>query len=179
MDRVKKYTHVFATMGLLFGALALLPFCLKLGIWQGIRVTAVLTIAWTATAGPVLVLIDYFTTRNLPPDAIDVSQTREIQVVGDVDQVFQKCLNTLRALRSIKNVKPAGRRLFGRTKPSFSSFGEEITVSFEALDSKSTRIQIISAPVVKITLLDYGKNYKNTVNIMDAIQKVMQADELA
>lgn len=52
---------------------------------------------------------------------------------------------------------------------SLASWGEDITMSFYDPLNGGTRIVVNSKPKVPITLMDYGKNKKNIMNIQQYV----------
>ncbi len=171
MKRVKKYMEVFIIMGSLFGILLLLPFILKFGLWKGFIGTLIGTILWTAIMGATFIPIDFLLTRKLPSDASSVRQERVLQVQGEFIRIFEKSFEILRGMKFIKKIEPAegSQSISARTKASIASFGEDLTLEFKPMDGENTEVYISSCPIVRYTLLDFGKNYRNVERISKAI----------
>ena len=176
MGYIKKYTRGFILVGTFFGLLISLPLILKYGLWTGLIGTLMGTLLWTAIMAVIFMPIDYFLTRKLPPEALNVRQERIIHIKGKYDKVFEKSIEILRALKSIKTIDPlkSSQSISARTKASIVSFGEGINLEFKPLSQETTEIHISSCPVAQHTILDFGKNFKN----VEFISKEIQNSEL-
>ena len=173
MGRTKKYIRGFTLVGAFFGLLILLPLILKFGFWTGAVGTLVGTLLCTTIMAVIFIPIDFFLTRKLPPEALNVRQERKIQAKGNYDKVFEKSIEILRGIKSIKTIDPlkTSQSISARTKASIVSFGEGIDLEFKPLNQETTEIRISSCPVVWYTLLDFGKNFKNVVFISKELQR--------
>jgi len=58
-----------------------------------------------------------------------------------------------------------------RTRRSFVSFGEQIAIKVTGVGKDSAWIRLSSAPAMKFTVLDYGKNYRN----IEAIRRMLRS----
>ncbi len=171
MRRIKKYIAVFLKVGTFSAILFGLLMSLKIGLWSGVIAGIMFGVSICAIIAIIFLPIDYFLTKKLPHEALNVRQDREIQVKGNFDYVFQKCIDILKSFKIIKIVTPIKEKnsISARTKLSLFSFGEDIKLQFEILDQDISKIHIGSRPTYKYTLLDYGKNYKNVELINKAI----------
>ena len=122
----------------------------------------------------ILIPLDYLMTKKIPVGALNVHQEREIQVKGALDETFHKCAEMLKSCETIKSVSFSKDALLisGRTEASLVSFGEKITLHFQKLTNGIIKIQISSNPVVRFTLLDYGKNFRNVELIRKKIEGI-------
>lgn len=171
MKRVKKYIGVFLKVGAFSAILYGLLMSLKIGLWSGVMAGIMFGVSLCAIMAIIFLPIDYLLTKKLPPEALTVHQDRGIQVNGNFDFVFLKCIDILKGFKFIKKVTPLKEKnaISARTKLSLLSFGEDIKLQFEILDQDISKIHIGSRPTYKYTLLDYGKNYKNVELINKAI----------
>lgn len=64
-----------------------------------------------------------------------------------------------------KKIKTNNNAYLIKTKMTIQSFGEQIDLRLEKLHQNETKIIISSKPVVKGTLIDYGKNKENIKKI--------------
>lgn len=163
MKRVKKYIRVFTILCVLSAILFGLLMSLKVGLLSGMIIGIVGGILWTIIMAIIFIPIDYLLTRDLSTEALNVRQDREIQVKGDFDYVFQKCVDILKGFKTIKIVTPLKEKnaISARTKMSLASFGEDIKLQFDVLAQDVKKIHLSSSPTYRFTLLDYGKNFKN------------------
>lgn len=162
----------FAKLFIFSALLVWLPMSLKLGILNGAIAAIITSISWTIVMAIIFIPIDYFSNRNLPPEALSVSQKRDIQVSGNIEQVFQKALDILKGFKSVRTTTPFKEKLTisARTKITCLTFGEEITLQFDVLSQNSVKIHIKSHPAVRYTLLDYGRNFKNIEYLSNRIR---------
>mgnify|MGYP007088122720 CR=1 FL=1 len=179
MDRAKKYLRGFIVIGALFGLLSSLPLIIKYGLWQGLMGTLIGTVLWTAIMAIIFIPIDYILTRKLPAEALGVQQERSVQVKEGVTQVFEKSIAILKEFKSIKQIDFAkeSQNITARTKASIASFGENITLQFKPLNADTTEIHISSCPLVRHTVLDFGKNFRNVEYVTKAITGSSRMDK--
>jgi hypothetical protein len=59
-----------------------------------------------------------------------------------------------------------------KTRASFFSFGEIITMRFMGLDTGEVNVQISSEPILPHTKIDYGKNCRNVAAISKALKSI-------
>ncbi|MDD2902959.1 MAG: hypothetical protein PHU44_11065 [Syntrophales bacterium] len=171
MTRTKKYLDCFIKMAFFSGIIFGLFMGLMFGFGPGIKSGIIFGIGVSTVVILVLIPIDYFLTRNLPAEALKVNQNREIHVKGDFEKVFEECLQTLKKLKYIRRIYPLKDEMTisARTKISNASWGEDIKLIFRLNNNNIINIDIYSTPVMKFTLLDYGKNFKNVENIAKEI----------
>ncbi len=173
MSRIKKYIRGFILIGAVFGLLSSLPLILKYGLWTGIIGTLIGTVLWTAIMAVIFIPIDFLLTRKLPPEALSVQQEKTVRIKGEFTHVFEKSIEILKGFKPIKEIEPLIEKqtISARTKASIASFGEDITLQFKPLNQETTEIYISSCPVVRYTLLDFGKNFKNVELISKELQR--------
>lgn len=176
MTRTKKYLDCFKKMAFFSGIMFGLFMGLKFGFWPGIKSGIIFGISFSTVAILVLIPIDYLLTRNLPAEALKVNQNREIHVQGDFEKVFEKCLQTLKELEYIKTIQPLKDKMTisAHTKLSNVSWGENIKLMFGLNNNNIITIYINSSPIIKFTVLDYGKNFKNVENIAKEIKSALK-----
>ena len=69
----------------------------------------------------------------------------------------------------IRHVDVAAGRYTARTKWSWRSFGEEVTVQLTG-EPGAPIAQVSSRPIVRTTLIDYGKGRRNVHRVVAALQ---------
>lgn len=156
--------------------LSALGMSVKFGISKGIFAGLIFGTSFGVLAA-LLILLDFFLTRDIPTDAVGVQQTRDLQVRADIDQVFQAAVGILREQKTIKSLTPFREELVikARTKASWASLGESVVLRFENASPGAVKIQITSRPVYRFTLIDYGKNFHNAEAISQAIRTRLAA----
>lgn len=109
--------------------------------------------------------------RGFDPDVVgvgvDVRETIEIPLPPE--QALARCRDALERTRVTKvRVDPASATVKGRGRMSWASLGEEVKCRVEPAGGGS-RVEIRSRPVLRTTLVDYGKNRQNVERIRAAL----------
>ena len=95
--------------------------------------------------------------------AVDVRES--VMLPLPPDQALEHCRTALEAARFASvRIDPASRVVHARAKVTWASFGETIECSAHPADGGS-RVEIRSRPVVRTTIVDYGKNRENVQRI--------------
>ena len=172
MKRLQRYIKVFGKASLLAGALFGLVMGVRVGLWNGLLVGLLFALGWGLLMAVVLVPLDLILTRKIPIDALDVNQSRELDVPKPQDFVFRSVEQIVTQMRSLRAVTPFSDKglICARTKPSWASFGEDIVIEVRVLDAGRTRVVISSRPAARHTSLDYGKNFRNVEFIEKSIK---------
>lgn len=91
-----------------------------------------------------------------------VRQKREFLVDGEYEQICRRSEEILLTL-SVEAVSfdEANGLLSGRVRPTFRSFGEQVSVQLEPISEQQTKVVVESKPRVRMTAIDYGKNFEN------------------
>jgi len=171
MARVKKYISIFFKIGIITGLLFGLLMSLKIGLGPGIEAGIMFGIRFSIMMAIIFIPIDYFLTRKLPNEALDIHQNREFHIKGDFNKIFDDCVDTINKFDFIQSIITSKNinSISARTKKSNSSFGEEVTLKFIPLKNGIVQINITSNPIFKYTLLDFGKNFRNIDNVTKVI----------
>lgn len=108
--------------------------------------------------------------------AIDTSpsvrQELDVTVQARPDELFEVCREVLRSLPDLNlETRDSGQlKLVGETGPSWRSFGEHVQIIVREIGPCRSRVWILSRPIHRPVVIDYGKNLENVVNIRDAIE---------
>lgn len=84
------------------------------------------------------------------------------------DSILESIENVLKNHEKIREIKIDGEEITCRWGITLWSFGEKIIVRVETVN-RNKRVTVKSEPVVKTTLVDYGKNRKNVEDLIDKI----------
>ena len=100
-----------------------------------------------------------------------VHQIREIELLGDFNDAFNLCFNSLSIFNKIKIVcqDMESGYIKARTGISWKSYGEIIEFNLTKVDELSTKVKIQSKPQILTTLIDYGKTLENVEAILEYI----------
>ena len=99
-----------------------------------------------------------------------VRAEREALVPMPAEEAFERCLRALTELNggTIIAADADTGGIEARTGISWQSFGEVVEVEIEP-GVEGTRLRVRSAPRLKTTLVDYGKNRQNVDRVMRAV----------
>ena len=102
------------------------------------------------------------TKQNLP-----VVQKREMQLGLPYEQAFAVSTEALDRLPRItlKSENNSKGMLMANSRITWESFGEKIVLNIQRVDDRTTKVEIVSRPIVPITMFDYGKNLENVERI--------------
>jgi hypothetical protein len=75
----------------------------------------------------------------------------------------------------IRESDAAAGRYTARTRLSWRSFGENVTVELNG-DATAPVAHISSRPVIRTTLIDYGKGRRNVQQVAAALRGLSQSD---
>lgn len=175
VTRAKKYIRVSIITAFFPGILFGIAMSLKIGFWSGITAGILFGVYFSILMSAISLPIDYFLTRNLPAKALEVYQNCKLQVKGDFEKVFEKCFHALKKLTYIRRIQSLKDEMTisARTKISNASWGEDIKLFFRLSNNNIINIYIYSSPVMKFTLLDYGKNFNNVEDIVNEITNAL------
>jgi hypothetical protein len=100
------------------------------------------------------------------PGEVNPKQSKAIESNLPFDSGFEKCVNALGHFGAkITAQDKAQGRIEAKTGMTWKSFGETISIHLDDLKNGTIKIQISSAPVIKTTIMDYGKGRANVETI--------------
>ncbi len=179
MDRSKKYLRVLVKFGLYSAVLGGLLMSLKMGVFYGTLAGVIFGICFSIIMSLIFIPVDFLATRGYPPEALNIRQTRTLQIKGDFNTIFEECSARLRGLKFIRKLTPHREEMSisARTKLSLASFGENIQLEFQILEKDTIRIRISSQSLSRYTELDFGRNYRNVERIKEKLAAVCNCKE--
>ncbi|WP_022850115.1 hypothetical protein [Limisalsivibrio acetivorans] len=123
-----------------------------------------------------LTAISHFTTRKAgnPKAASKVRQNVFITIPLPFNEAYRLVMDSLDALGKYKiehsDEEQGGIKL--KTGTTWRSWGEEMVVLAKKTDNENeTRVNILSGPNVKTTMVDFGKNYRNVEAVISKIEE--------
>ncbi len=171
-SRTKKYINAFGKISIFMAVFSALVMSIKIGLFHGIIAGCIISIIGTILMSLVLVPIDYWFTRKLPVESLAVRQERDIKLKGEFNSIYIYCVEVIRNIKGVIKVeKNDNRNIIGFTRTNMSSIGERISLELSQLDQETINIHITSRPIIKYTMLDYGKNYKNVECITNQLAR--------
>lgn len=169
--RIKKFLFLSFLSGLLFGIVSI-P---KVGLLIAFNIGIIFAITAGGSASCILALLDYISLRPLYKKhgkiVLSVRQNKEILLDKPIETVASRCREILKNYKDFVESNSVNNRKTFEAKVglTFWSFGEKITVSLESANNNKTKVYIESRPVYKLTLVDYGKNFKNVKKIEEIL----------
>lgn len=133
------------------------------GLAQGAKVAAVAFLLVGVSMGIILIPFQLFWTRKLTSPERQPRQFRDFTVAGTLSPILDllyKALSELGFIRSIE-MNLESNSITARTRMSWASYGEVITIEARTLEEGKVLVRISSRPAVKFTVADYGKNARN------------------
>ena len=106
-------------------------------------------------------------------DCVRQEHSRDLNL--PYEQAFRACGSALdnMALREVQSDESSGA-ITAKTKMTWKSFGEIIDIRIIGLNENKTRIEVQSRPLLRTTMVDYGKNLENIEKILTSISANVQ-----
>ncbi len=106
-------------------------------------------------------------------EAAMVRQRRELTLPLPPAEAYTLCLRSLETIPNcmLPTQNAAVGRITARTGVSWRSWGDEIAFQLYSEEGTSTRVEITSRPVVRTTLVDFGKNLENVEKIAEFLRQ--------
>jgi hypothetical protein len=173
MPRSSNFVIGCVAAGLVFGLLMGFRF----GLARGIIAGAIMAVAFAAL-GPLFFAWDRLARRGLPNTSQKVHQTRELTFECSPDTALRRVEEAIKQSGLSARIKvaterggPLTRSIFaGTTRPSVWSFGERLTIEIQQASATMIKVIISSRPVVPLTLVDFGRNWRNVERIAHAMR---------
>ncbi|MBD9469213.1 hypothetical protein [Pseudoxanthomonas sp. PXM01] len=96
----------------------------------------------------------------------NVEQTRTVHIDCSPDKALLAARSALLAIPTIKGVTSTGRSITAKTRVTFRTFGEVMSITAVPSDADSAELTIQSKPRFWGTTIDYGKNYENVERVI-------------
>lgn len=102
-------------------------------------------------------------------DLEGVHQIRKIELSIPFDKAFDLCTKSINQIKKGKILKKdrTNGKINAKASMTWKTFGDKIKFSLIKLNDDTTEVEISSRPIVRTTLVDYGKNLRN-VEIIEA-----------
>lgn len=146
---------------------------LRHGLRNGLTAAAFTALGWGGLMAITMGFLQLILTRKLTSEQSHPEQSCEFEVSGSVSAVMELLVKSLSELRFVHNisVNETDGVISARTRGSFVSFGEQISIKVTGVGKDQVSIKLSSAPAIRFTVLDYGKNHRN----IEAIRRMMRS----
>lgn len=153
-----------AFFGIAMGA----AFGIRAGFWQGIVAGILAAIGWGGLMSLTIGFLHLRATRHLTNEQSQPTQSREFYAAespSDMIMLLNQALSDLPFIRGVVVDQEQGK-IAAKSKMSWASFGEDITVEVSSREAGKILLRISSRPTRSFTVVDYGKNHKNIEEIV-------------
>jgi hypothetical protein len=105
--------------------------------------------------------------------ALGVHHVRSIELALPYDEAFDLCIESLRSIRKcrIQEEDRLRGKIVARTGITWKTWGDVITFELRRIEGNRTLVTVSSRPVVRTTLVDYGKNLENVERICSFLKE--------
>jgi hypothetical protein len=121
----------------------------------------------------IAIVHDTVARRGLGSESASPRQHRSLLTSRSADEAFRIVQQLLKGQSwiRVKEEDPGKRLLVARTRASLSSFGERLVVEVSRAESGTTAVTMTSEPLVRTTLIDWGKNWRNLEHLQRLLQQ--------
>ena len=130
--------------------------------------------SWAASAALltlVLAVVDRLGDREVRPgEPHGPRQETQVPIRGGADLPDRICRALLALPGELRDVDVAAGRYIARTRWTWRSFGEDVTVQLTG-DPGSPVAHVSGRPVVRTTLIDYGQGRRNVHQLLEALRQ--------
>ena len=171
---MKIYPIIFLGTGIPFGLYGLLKGTLERELSHGIKMGLIMGGLFGFFMATILgtmhrQMVKRFATED--GDCVGPRQSQTVIVKGSYEAIFDACLQALKQINA--NIKTSDRSIgsiVAKTSLTWRSFGEELEVTLIKQNDEQVQVTISSSPIIKTTLIDYGKGLKNVTSFLDALE---------
>ena len=159
-------------IGITYGII-MFVFDLVFGIDFGLVKSVYRAIIFGVSMSLIFVFIQYYSLKKngvtkFTSDNFKVKQSRILKSKLTKQEIIDKLENDTRF--TIIKFREKENRIYLKTKMSFKTWGEKITITVRPLENEYNEYKITSRPALSTTLADFGKNFQN-VNRIEGIIK--------
>jgi hypothetical protein len=92
-----------------------------------------------------------------------VHHTRKVNLNLSYDEAYKACVESIHQIKKSKIVKedPINGTVDAKAGISWKTFGDKISFKLKRLENDHTEVEFSSRPIIRTTLIDYGKNLRN------------------
>ena len=172
---MKIYLKLLLTTGVPFGILAGVIYSLLFSPLTGLIAGLLAGILFGGLMSLILGTLHTWSVKRLPfksKNVMDIHQVRSVEMKLLYDKVFDLCIESLRLIRKCRIVEEnrSQGKIIARTGITWKSWGEIITFDIRKMNDV-IQVEISSRPVVRTTLVDYGKNLENVEKIASFLEE--------
>lgn len=174
---MNRYLKLFLAMGIPFGILMGIFDSLRYGFFSGLISGLFEGIFFGVFMSLTLGSLHSQSVKRMPyensEESMGVHHVRNVELRLPYDDVFNICIESLSSIKKFKIQKEdrSQGKIVARTSVSWKTWGDVISFDVCRIDNNRTQVIVSSKPVVRITLVDYGKNLENVERIVEFLKK--------
>ena len=159
-------------MGVPFAIMEGLFFSLRIGFWWGMVRGLFSGILFGLLMSITLGWLHHRSIKKLPfatgEYQAGVHQVRTLRVHLPYEASLALCKDSLRVIKksTLQNEDGSVGRLDAKTGMTWKAWGERISFGVQRISDTESEIEVTSRPIIRTTLIDYGKNLENVEEIL-------------
>ena len=174
---MKTYLKIFLATGIPFGIVTGIFYGFQFGFFSSLVGGLIGAIIFGGLMSLVLGFLHRWSVKQIASDkseaAMGIYQVRNIELWLPYNRAFTLCIRSLDSIKKCKihrEDRSLGK-IAAKTGMTWKTFGDVISFEVFSIDDDRTHIKILSRPLVRTTLVDYGKNLENVETIVRIIKQ--------
>ena len=166
------YLKLFLGMGIPFAIFMSFFYSLRFGFRSGIIRGIFSGIAFGLFMSITLGWLHHRSIKKMPfansENQVGVHQMRTLRVKLPYETAFGLCKNSLRMIKkgTIQNENSSAGRIEAKAGMTWKTWGERISFDVRKISDRESEVEVSSRPIIRTTLVDYGKNLENVERIL-------------
>jgi hypothetical protein len=174
---MKLYLKLFLATGIPFGIFTAIFFTFQFGLFYGLVSGLIEGIVFGSFMSLVCGFLHSWSVKQLPfgksEAAMGVHHVRNTELLLPYDIAFTLCIKSLSSIKkcSIQSKNRSQGKIIAKTSMTWKTFGDVISFKLLKIDNDKIQVEVASRPIVRTTLIDYGKNLENVETILRIIKE--------
>jgi hypothetical protein len=154
------------------------PYGFFMGLYFGTDLSSILSyglITGLIFGAMMTIILTFYRRKSLKKKGLSSDEAKElvnttsIEISDSKELIIDHCINSIQRIKRGKIITKDDNKGFIKAKAgiTWDTWGDTITFDIEELQSNTYRINILSRPFLKTTVIDYGKNLDNINRIME------------
>jgi hypothetical protein len=158
------YLKIFLGMGIPFGICIFLLYGLVIGAWGGMFFGGFMSL----TLGSLHHCSVQQMSSGRSQEATGVHHVRHVTMLLPYDAAFDLCFDSLGLIKECKpqKVDRSQGKITARAGITWRTWGDVVSFEVREVGGEGIQVKVSSRPVVRMTLVDYGKNLENVEKIV-------------
>ena len=171
------YLKLFLATGIPFGIFMGIFYSFRYGFSSGLADGLFAGIFFGGFMSLILGFLHSRSVKRMPygksKEAMDVHHVRNIELRVSYDKAFDLCIESLNLIKrsKIRKEDRSQGKIDARAGINWKTWGDLISLDVRKKDNDRTQVIVLSRPVVRTTLVDYGKNLENVERISSFLKE--------